>query len=55
MVDSLFQLEIPDNLLPDEYELKLVIYDFESLVPTVEIGVWQPETTLAKLRLREAR
>ena len=55
MVDSLFQLEFPDNLLPDDYELKLVIYDFESLVPTVEIGVWQPETTLARLRLGEAR
>ena len=54
-VDSLVQLEFPDELPPDEYELRLVVYNFETQVPTVEIGVWQPETTLARLRLGGAR
>ena len=51
MVDTLFQLKFPTNLLPDEYELRMVVYNFDSLVPTVEIGVWEPEKTLARLRL----
>lgn len=51
LVDSLFQLEFPDSLLPGEYELRLVVYNFDTLVPTVEIGVWQPEKILARLRL----
>ena len=55
MVDSLIQLELPDNLPSDEYELRLVVYNFKTLVPTVEIGVWQPETTLARLRLGRDR
>ena len=55
MVDTLVQLEFPDNLLLGEYELRLVVYNFETLVPTVEIGVWQPETTLARLRLGGVR
>lgn len=54
-VDSLVQLEFPDDLPPDEYELRLVVYNFETQVPTVEIGVWQPETTLARLRLGGVR
>ncbi len=54
-VDSLVQLEFPDELPPDEYELRLVVYNFETQVPTVEIGVWQPETTLARLRLGGGR
>jgi len=29
----------------------MVVYNFETLEPTVEIGVWEPETTLARLRL----
>lgn len=55
MVDSLVQLELPDHLPPDEYELRLVVYNFKTLVPTVEVGVWQPETTLARLRLGRDR
>ncbi len=54
-VDSLVQLEFPDELPPDEYELRLVVYNFATQVPTVEIGVWQPETTLARLRLGGTR
>ena len=29
----------------------MVVYDFETLTPTVETGVWEPEVTLARLRL----
>ena len=54
-MDSLGQRKFPDDLPPDEYELRLVVYNFETLVPTVEIGVWQPETTLARLRLGGVR
>ena len=38
-----------------DYELRLVVYDAETLTPTVEIGVWEAETTLARLRLAEGR
>ena len=38
---------------PCEYELRLVVYDTETLKPTVELGVWESETTLARLRLAE--
>ena len=33
----------------------LVVYNFETLVPTVELGVWEPEKTLARLRLTEGQ
>ncbi len=46
-------LKIPAELSAGEYELRMVVYDFETLVPTVEIGVWEPEVTLARLRLAE--
>ena len=29
----------------------MVVYDTETLKPTVELGVWEPETTLARLQL----
>ena len=54
MVDTTFYLEIPTDLPPGEYELRLVVYDFETLNPTVELGVWEPETILARLKLAEA-
>ena len=46
-VDTLSLLNIPPNLPAGEYALRLVVYNFETLVPTVEIGVWEPEMTLA--------
>ena len=52
-VDTLSLLNIPPNLPAGEYALRLVVYNFETLVPTVEIGVWEPEMTLAQLRLEE--
>ena len=52
-VDTLFHLNFPAELPPGEYELRLIVYDAETLVPTVEIDVWQPETVLARLQLLE--
>ena len=55
VVDTIFYLDIPSNLAPGEYELRLVVYDFESLKPTVELGVWEPGLVLARLRLGEVQ
>lgn len=50
-VETIHLFDFPPNLQPGEYELRLVVYDFESLKPTVELGVWQAETVLAGLRI----
>ena len=55
MVDTLVQLEIPADIAPGEYELRMVVYNFETQVPTVQVGVWEPEVVLARLRLAEGR
>ena len=52
-VDTLFHLDLGDNLRAGEYELRLVVYGTETNVPTVEIGVWEPELLLARVRLDE--
>ena len=52
-VDTLFHLELPADLAPGEYELRLIVYSTETLTPTVEIDVWEPELLLARLRLGE--
>ncbi len=52
-VDTLHFLEFPPELPPGEYELRLVVYDFETLKPTVELGVWEAEKTLARLKVGE--
>ena len=52
-VDTLFHLRVPDDLRPGEYELGLIVYNTETLTPTVEIDVWEPELILARLRLAE--
>ena len=54
-VDTLFHLDFPADLQPGDYELRLVVYDFQTQTPTVQQGTWQPEITLARLRLAEAR
>lgn len=51
--DSLHLLDFPADLPPGEYELRIVVYDTESLKPTVELGVWEPETTIARLQISE--
>ena len=49
-VDTLFHLNFPADLKPGEYELRLIVYDAETLTPTVEIDVWEAEFVLARLR-----
>ena len=53
--DTLVQFDLPADLRSGEYELRLVVYDAKTLKPTVELGVWEPEATLARLRLAEAQ
>ena len=54
-VDSLLQLDLPADLLPGDYELRLVVYNIETLTPTVQQDVWEPEITLARLRMTETQ
>lgn len=53
-VDTLNYLDLPTDLLSGDFELRLVVYDFKTFQPTVELGVWEPETVLASLRLEAA-
>ena len=53
--DSLHLLDLPVDLQTGAYELRIVVYDSETLKPTVELGVWEPETTLARLQLVEGQ
>ncbi len=50
-VETLHYLELPAGLQPGVYELRLIVYSTETNVPTVEIGVWEPELLLARLQL----
>jgi len=54
-VETMILLHLPPDLPPGDYELRMVVYDFETQLPTVQIDVWEPETTLARLRLAERR
>ncbi|MCY3899520.1 MAG: hypothetical protein OXF86_13170 [Caldilineaceae bacterium] len=54
-VETLYHMEIPSNLEPGEYELRLIVYDYESLKPTVELGVWEPEAVIANLQVSKDR
>ncbi len=51
-VDTLFHFDLPAGLAPGEYEFKLIVYNTETGIPTVEIDVWEPELLLALLRLQ---
>jgi len=55
LIDTLMHLEFPADLAAGEYEFRLVVYDAGSLVPTVEIGVWEPEIVLTRLRFADHR
>ncbi len=50
-IDTLYHFDLPGNLQPAEYELRMVVYDFESLQPTVEMDTWELELALARLQL----
>ena len=54
-VDTRLRFDIPVDLPPGEYELRLVVYDYKTRKPTVQIDVWEPEITLTRLRLAELR
>ena len=49
--DTWIHLDIPADIPPGEYELRLIVYDTKTLKPTVEMEVWEPERTLAILRV----
>jgi len=51
VVDTVYNLDFPSELPSGEYELRLIVYDTETLTPTVEIDVWEPELVLARFRL----
>ena len=51
LVDTVYYLDIPADLAPGDYELRLIVYDSATLSPTVELGVWEPEIALARVRL----
>lgn len=50
-VDSLVRLILPPELPAGEYELRLVLYNAETLQTVVQDGTWEPELILARLRL----
>ncbi len=50
-VDSLVRLTFPPELPAGEYELRLVLYNADSLQTVVQDGTWEPELILARLRL----
>jgi hypothetical protein len=49
-VESLHVLDLPVDLPQGDYELRIVVYDRDTLIPTVEIGSWVAEKALARLR-----
>ena len=51
-VDTVFVVEAPEWLAAGEYGLRMVVYDSETLAPTVEVGVWEAEVSLARVRVR---
>ena len=53
-VETLHALRLPPDLPPGNYELRFVVYNFETQIPTVQIDVWEPETILARLHIEEA-
>ncbi len=54
-VDTWFELTIPSDLQSGVYELRLIVYNIETLTPTVEIEVWEPDVLLARLRRGESQ
>ena len=51
-VGTVFDLEVPNELAAGAYELRIVVYDLETSTPTVEVGVWQPETALGRVQIQ---
>jgi hypothetical protein len=51
--ENLVHLILPSDLPVGEYELRLIVYNAETLHPTVQVDLWAPEVTLARVRLGE--
>lgn len=49
--DKLMQLAVPADIPTGDYELRLTVYNTETLQPAVQVGVWEPEVLLARIRL----
>ena len=54
-IDTLYHIKFPEDLQSGVYELRIIVYDFETLKPTVELGVWEPETVLTNLQFSDVR
>ena len=54
-VDTLFNVSVPTDISAGDYELRLIVYDPDTLKPTVELGVWEAEFTLAQIRVAATR
>ncbi len=54
-VDNLFHFELPADLPPGEYELRVVVYDSETHKPAAELDVWNTEIVLARLQLEDVQ
>ncbi len=50
-IDSLVRLTVPQDIPAGEYDLRLLLYDADSLETVVQDGTWEPELTLARIRL----
>ena len=54
-VDTLYHNVISAYIETGTHELRLVVYDNETLKPTVELGFWAPEVELVVIRVMEGR
>ena len=52
-VENLFHLELPSDLAPGEYELRLVIYESDTKKPSAQLDIWNTEILLARVQLAE--
>lgn len=50
-IDTLVRIRFPPKLPAGEYELRLVLYDADTLQTVVQDGTWEPELLLARVRL----
>lgn len=48
-IESLHVLALPADLAPSTYDLLAVVYNEQTLVPTVQVGIWQPDIVLGSL------